>query len=265
MTTHQNTVAHSLVTHQPIPPSDLKREGFFKHYQALDFHQLSRGNYHYADNTDYFMHHEGITFQDHVARQLMTGNELLYYPQLAKKLREIKDYPILKRSYAVDKTLKGLEFLKYFYLYSEEQFNNFHLELEQLSNQVHQFIEAHGQERHLPLIDSLDLVKLPGCNGKYYLESQALIVHGVKWPVNQKPRNKPNHCERETEYLDLHRLLNISPELEYLYLEDFVANTPFIQIRLAKTWQHKGHTKWYNLDTCQLVSKAEVDHWKKPV
>lgn len=262
---NKNAVANPLITQQIIPASDLKREDFFNHHERLNFFDLLSGFSGSTENTDYFLHHKGITFRDHVGRQFMTGNELLYYPELAKKLREISDYPILKRCYKVDSTIRGLEFLKYFYQYSDECLKAFQIEHEQLSNQVDTLIDLHGQKRYLPLIDRLELVKIPRYNHEDYLESQALILsEGVKWRVNEKSRNKPKNL-KETEYLDLHRLFNISPEVEYLYLEDFVEGTPFIQVRLVKTWKHKGHIKWYSLDTCQSVSKAEVDRWKKPV
>jgi len=78
----------SLMTQQPIPPSNLPRESFYEFDQDGD--------------TDRCIHRECIPFQKHVGRQLMSGNALLYYPELTKKLREIADYPILKRCYPVD-------------------------------------------------------------------------------------------------------------------------------------------------------------------
>lgn len=260
---NQNAV--TLVTKQPIPASDVERPDFSRNHKSLNFSELLPKFSSYLENTDYFLHREGITFRDHVGRQLMTGNELLYYPELAKKVREIADYPMLKRSHKVDKTINGLGFLRYFYQYADMQFKNFEVELEQLSKQVDELIDLYGQERYLPLINNIEFARTPKCNGSYSIAigSQAIIINNVKWPVSNKKWEEPKNCLRETDYLNLHRFLNISYEIKYIYLENFIADTPFIQVRIVKTSEHKGHTAWYNLDTRQPASKAEAIDWKK--
>ena len=71
---HQSTIT-PLVTNQPIPSSDLKRDLSYCH-QEIDFFNLLSGlNPHDARNTDQFIHREGITFRDYVGCQFLTGNE----------------------------------------------------------------------------------------------------------------------------------------------------------------------------------------------
>jgi len=123
-----------LMTQQPVPVVDFGND-LLGHHEDFDFFDFLNGfNHHDTQNTDCFIHRKGITFQEYVGRQFITGNELVYYPKLAEKLREMTDYPVLKRCYEVDQTITGLAFLKYFYDHSMEHLKNFQIELEQCSN-----------------------------------------------------------------------------------------------------------------------------------
>lgn len=189
---HQSTIT-PLVTNQPIPSSDLKRALYGCH-QDINFSDLLNGlNRRDARNTDQFLHREGITFRDYVGCQFLTGNELVYYPELAKKLRAIEDYPLLKRCYQVDTRVKGLALLKCFYEAATQHLKDFQREWEHYSNQVDACIERHGHARYLPLIDHMEIDKVPYSHHEegYWVKGQALIIHGVQWHRQPRTGEKP--------------------------------------------------------------------------
>lgn len=90
---NKNAVANPLITQQIIPASDLLPEDFSKAYKDINFYNLLRGLNRDSYNDPHhhsFVHlKKGITFRDYVGPQFMTTHEFLYYPELAKKLREI--------------------------------------------------------------------------------------------------------------------------------------------------------------------------------
>lgn len=81
-----------------------KTELGHNHYSSLDFYNLCSGH---NQNPDYFINGEGLTFRNYVGCKYLTGNELLYYPELALEIREFKEYPTLIEGLVWIKKLKG--------------------------------------------------------------------------------------------------------------------------------------------------------------
>src|SRR5689334_21948627 len=80
-----------------IPIDAKKQYTLPENYEEMDFYDIEYG-------FKKFISSRKIHFQDYIGRLYLTGNQLLYYPRLAKKLRDLKlnDYPSLERKYAVD-------------------------------------------------------------------------------------------------------------------------------------------------------------------
>lgn len=253
---NENVVTHPLVTHQPIPPSDLPREDFSRDYKKINFLMLLCGlnrDYGSGLSRHFFLNFKkGITFRDYFGRQLMTGNELLYYPELAKKVHEIDDYPVFKRSYKVDETIEGLEFFDYFNHSLKASHRDFTEALNQVSMQVNQLIDDYGQKRFTPIL-----------NNEKYKPHQPLVIHGIEWflkgSFNHFKKSSPAHC------IDLHRLFNIPTKIMSVCVEEVIPQTPFIAVRIRKNGGYKGYVKWYSLDTRQVIAKREINRWKKPL
>lgn len=248
---NENVVDNSLVTQQPIPLSDLLPEYFSKDYKDINFCNLLRGlNHDYYNDPHHhsFVHlKKDITFQDYVGRQFMTGNELLYYLELAKKLREIDHFPVLKSAYKADETIESLEFIDYFHHYVKACHKDFKEALDHASTQINQLIDCYGQKRFTPIL-----------NHEKYQKYQRLMIHGVEWPVkNSLQPLSPAQC------IDPHRLFNISQKIICVYIEEVVPEMPFVAVRICKKWGDKGYVKWYSLDTGQVASKRDINRWKK--
>ena len=164
-------------------------------------------------------------------------------------MREVKKYPVLKRTYKVDGNINGMGFIEYFYELMKESFNSFMAELTLASSQVDHLIHKYGMKRKVPIINRIDVDHVSS-----YYQRKKLVINGITWHLKQD-------CHQElkiTEYFDLKSALNISPDIYRVSLEDAAIGTSFIAVRIAKTWQHKGHVNWYDLKTLKKVSRADV-------
>lgn len=175
---------------------------------------------------------------------------LLYYPELAKKLRNLDDYPILKRSYAVDKTIQGLAFIDYFHHHVKACHKDFKTVLHQASMRVNQLIDEHGQKRLTPILTN-----------ETYRKYQPLMIHGIEWSV-KGPMNSMNL--NFSNCINLHRLFTIPNKIICVEIEEVMTQTPFMAVRIINKWGDEGDVKWYSLDTRQRVSDSEIKRWKKP-
>lgn len=208
----------------------------------------------FSNNERDFLSREGITFEDYVGCMNLTGNDLYCYPTLAKALRELSEYPLLARSYAVNYSIQGKSFLKYFYKLYHKSYWNFKQELAQASSKANNLIYLYGQHRQKPIINAVK--KYDVYQGKMI---DYITINGVEWYVNA-PRNYDD--KKQTERLDLKALFSIENEYSAL-VEAVTINTPFIGIRLKKNYKQKGHVVWFSLDTKAKVSKADRFKWQK--
>jgi hypothetical protein len=217
---------------------------FTNNYQKVDLDYLNSKFRH--NDEDNFLHSKGITFREKVESLYVTGTELYCYPELAAKLREVTDYPILKRMYPLDKTLKGIAFIRNFAYRIEEAYQDFQATLSATNKQVNALFNLYGAKRYAPVITehSHDIM------GPDYL-----TISGVKWQLRERNYDlydEPMHT------IDLYRLLNVKyGELYAICFEEFKPNSSYLALRLRKTCQHKGHVVWYDLNTGAKIDKPK--------
>jgi len=236
-----------------IEASSNARREKFKSYKNIGFNDVWSGFSYLDDNSDAFINSKGINFEDYVGCKTLTGNELFYYPELAEKICEIKEYPTLKRSYAVDCEIRGMDFIEYFCKFVRESFNNFEADLITASSIADNLIDLYGNKQQTPIINCMTTEP----DGRNIV----LTINGVKWQVNNSRYNK----FKMTEHIDLYRLLEFSrTEFTRIEVEKIIPETPFIAIRIAKNWALKGRVYWYSLATRKVVSKMEMGRWGKP-
>lgn len=221
----------------------------FKNYKKIDFYTICHGHGHHNSDSDSFLNRNGITFEDYVGSKYLTGNELLYYPKLSAAMREVTEYPILTRTYAVDEKISGLDFIKYFYELVKKCFDSFRAELTLASTEVDYLINKYGMKREIPIIDRIDVEQVNSC-----YQRKKLVINGIAWHFNQDNFQKL----KITEFLDFRSLLEIPFDAYRVSLEDAMIGTPFIALRIAKSWHHKGHVNWYDLNTLMKVSRTDA-------
>jgi len=215
------------------------------HYSKIDFWALWRGNRHDTDST---ISRDGLTFMDYVGKLYLTGTDLLYYPALTQHLRTVKEYPTLTRVYPVDGKIQGMAFIEYFFDYALKSFEAFRAELREASSQVDNLIHLYGRDRQIPLIDSIEADdRYPN---KCYTK---VIINGVTWHIGDAYSSW-----KITEYINLYKFFSISIDYTCVELEDALPGTPFLALRLRKTYKHKGHVIWYNLNTREPASKTDI-------
>ncbi len=206
-------------------------------YKQIDFASLRCDTPHCGAG---FFDAQGVTFEDRVGDQYLTGNELLYYPELAQKLREVNAYPYLKQTYSVNEELKGPAFLAYFYHHLHEVYERFQTELTAVSTEVNQLIVRYSEQRQMPIIDHLDEETMASL-----IRRDQLMINGVLWSLKN-----PDKVLNVTEYIDLYQLFNFSRRLVMsIYLEDAIPGTSFIALRLCSPVNCTGRVHWFSLET----------------
>jgi hypothetical protein len=201
-----------------------------------------------------FLDRHGLTFEDYAGCMNLAGNELYRYPELARVLQELSDYPIFRRTYEINRTLNGKAFIKYFYKTYNRCYRDFKTELASTSGRINNLIHLYGEQRRKPIINDIDKKEMPQKEIIDYL-----TINGVKWFVSFYK----NPYQKQVECMDLCSLLAIEAGYCDLIVEEAIINTPFIAIRLKKDYRQKGHINWYSLDTKEKVSKAEIVKWMK--
>ena len=214
----------------------------YGNYKEIDFSALSSA----LNDDSGFLSYKGLTFEEHVSSYYLTGNELLYYPKLTKQLRKL-EYPLIKRSYEIDKKIKGLPFIEYFCQHIQKSFTAFEAELNAQNKAVERLISQHGANRQRPIINAINKEK--GSSYHNYVE-----INGVPWFLRKREQREERKI---TEALDFHQLFHVPYEFMIHKIEDAQVGSTLIALRLAKDWQHKGRVQWYDLDSCQEVSSAQ--------
>jgi hypothetical protein len=222
-------------------------------HHTFDFSNLCYGKNREGNFLDY---NKGITFEDKVGDIVVTGNELLYYPALAHKMRNLNEYPTLKRTYAVDKDIQGIAFIEYFYNHVKKHFDAFQEELATASSFAHNLIDKYGARREIPIVTRIEVEPV---NNSYY-QRKKLLINNISWHIESCPRDE----FKVTEYVDLRKLFDIPYEIQSIKLEDAILGTSLIALRLTKSpYKHKGRIYWYDLNTLKQVSTAEVKKARK--
>ncbi len=195
-----------------------------------------------------------IILEEPITDQLYKGNDLFYYPELAKKIRKIDVYPYLSKAYPVDQEKKGIEFLSYFAQYAHECLQDFKADRLEKYKNLNNLIHLYGYDRYLPLIQKFEEEK--GERG--YYPDQILTINGVKWYVDDRG-SKGSF----TGSINLRELLNISGNYRYVMVAQILSGTPFLALKCCMHNYNKGHVFWYDLSTLTQTTKAKSQAWKK--
>jgi hypothetical protein len=229
-----------------------KQKISYLNFHNFDFYRLSTSA-RYNDNSS-FIHRDGLLFEDYIGCMNLAGNELYCYPALANSLRQQPEYPIIKRCYPINETLKGKAFIKYFYKRFNRCYWEFKKQQAALSCQVNNLIYLYGQERQIPIITSFKEREIH--QGKLI---EGLVINGVDWFI---ATDWNEDRKKQTECLNLRKMLAISNEY-YFTLEIALMGTPFMGIRIKRHHKQKGQIKWYCLDTLQTLTKNDIATWQK--
>jgi len=220
---------------------------------GLDYSRLSRA----YDNSDSFMGRDQLNFTSNTGCAYLTGNELLQYPELAKALCDFEEYPIYKKSHPVSeelKDLKGLNFLIAFTDYVKICQADFAEEVSRINAKINNLIYLHGAKKTTPAVTGV--LKYEHNN---YIHS--LIISGVTFKLIDRHTSDTKSL---LTGIRLSRLIDCAAyDAEYANLDAVLLNTPYIALRVKKSWKHTGRVIWYNLDKMEVVTTAEINAIKK--
>jgi hypothetical protein len=196
-----------------------------------------------------------IYLTEYITDHLYKGNQLLYYPELAKQIRKLNVYPCLIKQYPIDKEKKGIEFLKYLAEYANECLQAFKAERLEKYKNFNNIIQLYGYDRCLPLLQKFEEEK----EEMRYFFDQTLTINGLKWKVENRVRNSSF-----TESINLRGLFHISNNYQFVIVDQIMEGTPFLALKCCTHEYNKGHVFWYDLSTQEKTTKAEALAWKKP-
>lgn len=217
-----------------------------------DIHYGFRNNY-YSDDC---FKEKTLFFTEHITDTVYQGNELFFYPELAKQIRKLEAYPLLNKSYPIDQEKKGIEFLAYLAQYANECLQAFKAERLEKYKELNHLIYLYGHDRYLPLIQKLEEEK----EERRYYPYQILTINNVKWYIDDS-----NHKNLFTQSIDLRKLFEISNHYRYVIVDQILSGTPFLALKCCTHEYNKGHVFWYNLSTLEKTTKVEAKAWIKPV
>ena len=224
--------------HVPITSARRPDISYSNNDERIHFFTVSNGHYRVRH---YFSQNE-LVYMEHVGSHYLTGNELLYYPELAKRLREV-EYPLLRCIHEIDKIDEGLPFEDFV----KKSSNDFESERNALSQKANQIVKDHGTKHQAPIINAIKRDD----EGRYY---DFVEINGVIWHFHAGIQE----LKKLTEVIDFYQLFSIPHEFIMLTLEGAVIGSPLIALRIAKSWVHKGHVHWYDLNSRQKISMPRI-------
>ncbi len=233
-----------------------KTKSYFSNYGTLEALNYSKLSDAYNNDCDGFMKYDQLNFRAQTGCLYLTGNEVLHYPALAKELLCVWEYPFFKKSYQVSqevRSLKGLDFLMALVEFVKTCEADFQNEVGVINARINNLIHLHGVNKTKPLITGAIT------NDNNFV--RGLVVNGVPFPFADTYRREK---ENPLGMLNLRRLVNekIFDE-EYVRFEEAILNTSFFAVRVTKSYKHKGHVIWYNLDKMEIVAQKEISAFKK--
>ena len=214
------------------------------HYRKFNLYHIGNA----SKNTGDFIGRGGVMTLKDPAGDHYTGNELIYYPALTKKLRELKHYPVLSHTFKVDTKIEGVEALDYLYRRLKYKITRFEKSVALSSNKVNQFVKQFGRLRQPVVIHSYS----PPDRAKAYL-----IINGVEWQVTGIYYNEDTKGAHYNFNLR-HFLGEYANESEWVSIVEIIPNTPYLAVKLRKTYGHKGKIKWFDLNTGHEVSSKII-------
>ncbi len=226
---------------------------YFLSLENIDYHAVHYGFRNDRHSCECF-NSEGIFLTEHITEKLYSGEELLYYPFLAKEIRKLDTYPYLKKQYAINKDKKGIEFLNFLAQYTNECLQAFKAErLERYKNFNH-LIHLHGYDRYLPLIENIEEKN----DEQALYPAQILTINGLKWHVGDYRKSAL------TESINMRKLLKVSSNYRYVTVNQILKGTPFLALKCCMHEYNKGRVFWYDLSTGNKTTQAEALAWEKP-
>ena len=213
-----------------------------------------------------FITSKGLVFREHINGTYYAGDTLMYYPELVPFIRELTEYPTIERLYPFRTEQKGMAFIDELFGAIQSAYDSFERELNQAREGLNHLIQQYGTRRYVPIIDSV----VKQSRGKRIVV-ESLTIHGVSWEVCTSHLSEDK--ARSALQLNIYNLLglvhdtydrNINNAYAFIEVVDVKLDTPFIAVRLAKTFKHAGHVVWYSLDTKQPVTKQEILRWQAP-
>lgn len=219
--------------------------------QGFGYWDLSRPYY----NTDHFLGNDHLNFTSATGYLCFTGNELLQYPTLAKALRAIPEYPQYNKSYPVTDELHKLTGLSFFIAFAEYVKTcdaDFAQDVAAINAKVNNLIYLHGVEKTKPIITKI-LRREPPHEAAY-----GLMINGIDYQfADYRNKNLLN-------VIDLQRLIDRRAyNADYVGFHAVLLGSPYLALRVAKTWKHAGRVVWYDLDKMAVISTAEINAIKK--
>ena len=117
---------------------------YLTNYQKIDLWRLSDA---YNNNSDGFIQTDCLNFEAQTGYLNLAGTELLYYPELAKHLLKIKDYPSIQRKFMAPAELRkktGIDFLLAFTEFAKQCHESFETERALIATEVNNLIQLYG-------------------------------------------------------------------------------------------------------------------------
>ncbi|NNM43747.1 MAG: hypothetical protein HKM07_05340 [Chlamydiae bacterium] len=197
---------------QMIQPKKEKTTLYY-HYEDFNYSDLF---YPHSDNTG-FIRNNALHLEDY-AGDYYTGNELMFYPTLAQKIRALKHYPLLTCDFKIDKGLKGKAFIIYFHHRTITKIRRFKKWVESSRNHINTLVEQFGGLKQAPIIES-------------YRQGDGY-----------------------DEYINLkHLLQQYAQEARYLSIDEIIPKTPYLAVRFKNEHKHVGKVKWFDLNTGEMM------------
>ncbi len=189
----------------------------------------------------------------------LTGSELLHYPELAKHLQKIKDYPCIQRKFEAPEELRkktGIDFLLAFTDFAKQCHESFETERALIATQVNNLIQLYGVEKPILKINALIRNENDRITG--------IEINNVAFSF-YCPHSSRGQNPTSTIFLSTVLAGDKKEDIQNsrINVEEIIAGSPYFSIRYRKTYGHKGHVVWYNINTMQRKSTAEINAFKK--
>lgn len=255
---------------QAIKPNfqTIERARAYEHYcDHIDMHTLVKlGIFDKMDSTIQLIaedaHEETfyLYFKDHIGTFRLTGNALLPYPRLAKALRTIPCYPILRVVYELSEltALKGLHLLKAYPTIIASHLETFKAEKEKQDRKVDQLVKQYTDQPQLPIIT--DIKRYIVNNTKNTI---TLVIGDLEYAVQTHLNNSVCQLKDHTHLckshciFNLHWLLKNRPYME-MAICSAIARTPLLRVICKRTDSHKGTPKYIDINRGELLSITQA-------
>lgn len=185
-----------------------------------------------------------ITFQAWLEVPHFEASELMYYPELAERLRAVPGYPTFERSYPLAcKDMTGVALLQAFAQEFAQAVDRFHVEHKAENERLRGLIDRYIARREPVRVDRVG--------------SKYLVINGITY---QYQRGCYDGLPGGVLHgISFHRILDLkSEDAQLVDVAGYIPGSPFIDLRIRKTYSHSGKPNWLNLETWESVSLSEA-------